>query len=107
MKVVSLTKKFGKFTAVDEVSLELKAGIVTCILGHNGAGKTTLINSILGIEHPTSGSIFYKGKNVYENPEIIAGKTGYCSSDECLYEEFTVSEFLLFLAHLKGIENPH
>lgn len=58
--IKSLTKKFGKFTAVDNVSLGVYSGEVMCLLGHNGAGKTTLINMLCNFYRPSSGSIFCK-----------------------------------------------
>lgn len=105
--IENLTKKYGDFSAVDDISLQLQPGLITCLLGHNGAGKTTLINTILGVEEPSSGNIVYQGVDIHENPELLSGKIGYCSAEECLYPNFTVSEFLLFLAYLKGVPEPH
>lgn len=58
MQLVDLTKKFGTFNAVDELTLSIKENEVFCLLGHNGAGKTTVINMITGILKPSSGTAF-------------------------------------------------
>ena len=106
LKIRNVRKKFGTFYALNGVNLDLRPGIITCILGHNGAGKTTLINTILGMQPPTSGNIFYNDTDIYKDPSILAGQVGYCSADPCMYESFTVFDFMMYLALLKGIEEP-
>ena len=61
--LVDLRKKFGSFEALKKVSMSVSEGEVVSLLGHNGAGKSTLINIITGIYKPTSGKIYYKGKD--------------------------------------------
>jgi len=106
LSIRNLKKKFGKFYALDGVDLDLEPGKITCILGHNGAGKTTLINTILGLLSPTEGNIFYKGEDIHQNPDILNSKVGYCSADICLYDNFTVSEFMMYICFLIGVPKP-
>ena len=106
MSIRNLKKKFGKFYALDGVDVDLKPGMITCILGHNGAGKTTLINTILGLLSPTEGNIYYKGEDIHQNPDVLNMKVGYCSADICLYDDYTVSEFMMYICYLIGVPKP-
>lgn len=106
IEVKNLVQTYGSFRAIDNLSLNIYSDVVTCILGHNGAGKTTLMNTICGILNPTSGSILLNGSDVYRSPEVLQGNVGYCSSNEVLYENMTVSEFLMFIALIKCVEEP-
>ena len=71
LEVKNLTKKFGDFTAVDNVSFSIKEGSIVGLLGPNGAGKTTTIQMLLGILTPTSGNIKYFDKDLVENRSEI------------------------------------
>ena len=71
LEVKNLTKKFGNFTAVDNVSFEIKEGEILGLLGPNGAGKTTTIHMLLDVLTPTSGSISYFGKSLKKNRSEI------------------------------------
>ena len=106
LSIRNLKKKFGKFYALDGVNVDLKPGMITCILGHNGAGKTTLINTILGLLSPTEGSIYYKGEDIHQNPDVLNMQVGYCSADICLYDDYTVSEFMMYICYLIGVPKP-
>lgn len=107
LKVKDIKKKFGNFWALNGIDAEIFSNRITCILGHNGAGKTTLINTILGMLSPTEGSVHFNGENVYSSPEVLAGNVGYCTSHDILYQNMTVSEFMMFIAYLKGVQNPY
>lgn len=106
LQVKRLTKKYGKFTALDNLDVELHPGIITCLLGHNGAGKTTLINTVLGLERPTSGEVLFNGKDLYKNTESVAGNIGYCSSDLCLFMKETLTENMLYWAVILNVSDP-
>ncbi|MGC8730413.1 MAG: ATP-binding cassette domain-containing protein, partial [Candidatus Micrarchaeia archaeon] len=69
VKIDHVVKRFGNFTAVNDISLSIKKGELFGILGPNGAGKTTLINMIVGLLKPTSGNIYVNGIDVHKNPE--------------------------------------
>jgi ABC-type multidrug transport system ATPase subunit len=107
IKVRKVVKKYGEFKAVDGISMDILTDRVTCILGHNGAGKTTLINCICGLNKPTEGNIFLKNVDVYSRETVLSGKVGYCTSRDVLYEDMTVSQFLNFVAVMKGVKRPH
>lgn len=106
LKLSNLTIQFGEFVALDHIETSIKAGSITCILGHNGAGKSTLMNSILGLIKPSTGEIFYRGFNVHKTPGLLDGRIGYCTSLDLLHDNLTVSEYLMFVAMIKGVEHP-
>jgi len=98
-----LTRKFGDFTAVDRLSLEIKSGEVCGFLGPNGAGKSTAIRMLCGILEPTSGSARVAGYDVAKQSEEVKLRIGYMSQKFSLYEDLTVRENLQFYAGLYGI----
>ncbi|AQQ52544.1 ABC transporter ATP-binding protein [Planococcus lenghuensis] len=100
LEVEHVTKKFGSFTAVDDLSMIVKSGQMYGFLGANGAGKTTTFRMILGLLDPTSGNISWNGRPVtYEtSPEI-----GYLPEERGLYPKMRVSEQLIYLAQLRGM----
>lgn len=106
IKIVNLVKRFGDFTALNGVNLEIESGSVTCLLGHNGAGKTTMIDIMTGFQLPTSGAIYLNGQNIHNNSDHLYGKVGYASSHDPLFEEMSVSDFLLMIAKLRGVPDP-
>ena len=106
MSIMNLKKRFGSFYALDDISMDINSNVITCILGHNGAGKSTLINTIVGILSPTEGSVTLRGEDVYSSPDVLSGRVGYCTSHDVLYEDMTVSEFMIFIAYIKGIQDP-
>ncbi len=87
-----LTKQFGSFTAVNEVSGQLNPGEVYGLLGPNGAGKTTLIKMICCLLEPTSGQVFVDDRNVWEEREWFKRQLGYMSQRFSLYRDLTVRE---------------
>jgi len=100
LQLQNLTKKFGSFTAVDNISIELEAGEIYGFLGPNGAGKTTTIKMLAGLLLPTTGEIFIKNRNLSEQPSKCKSQTGYIPDRPYLYEKLTGSEYLGFIASL-------
>ncbi len=99
-----LTRRFGKFTAVDEVSFEIPYGAIFGFLGANGAGKSTTIRMLCGILAPTSGNGKVGGFDVQTQPEQIKTVIGYVSQRFSLYSDLTVTENLLFYGQIYGLE---
>ena len=99
-----LTKRFGKFTAVDEISFEIPYGSIFGFLGANGAGKSTTIRMLCGILEPTSGNGRVGGFDVQTQPEQIKTVIGYVSQRFSLYSDLTVSENLNFYGQIYGLE---
>lgn len=97
-----LTKQFKDLTAVNDVSLQLTPG-VWGLLGANGAGKTTLMRMIAGIMKPTSGQIRYDGIPISELKESYRDVFGYLPQEFGFYPEFTVKDYLEYVAVLKGL----
>ena len=106
IKIRNLYKRFGDFTAVNNVNLDIDSNSITCLLGHNGAGKTTLIDIMTGFQSPTEGGVYLNGKNIHRYSDILYGKVGYASSHDPLFEELNVKDFLVLIAMLKGCPYP-
>lgn len=105
LEVKNLTKKFGNFTAVDNVSFEIKEGEILGLLGPNGAGKTTTIHMLLDVLTPTSGSISYFGKSLKKNRSEILKELNFSSAYISLPWLFTVEEILNVFANLYEVPN--
>ena len=103
IEVDRLTKSFGPFIAVDDISFSLKRGEVLGFLGPNGAGKTTTMRMITGFLSPTKGNISVCGHDVSEYPIEIKEKIGYVPEGAPLYGEMTVMNFLKFIAKIRKI----
>jgi ABC-2 type transport system ATP-binding protein len=99
----NVVKKFGSFTAVDNVSLRLGKGEFFGFLGLNGAGKTTTIKMMTGLFEPTSGSCLINGHNVHTEPMLAKRSTGYVPDQPWLYDKLTGREFLYFIGGLFGM----
>ena len=97
-----LTKKFGGFTAVDDISFEVSKGEIFGFLGANGAGKTTAMRMLCGLLIPTSGKAAVAGFDVYKQTENIKKNIGYMSQKFSLYEDLTVRENIRFYAGIYG-----
>ena len=93
-----LTKRFGDFTAVDEITFEVSAGEIFGFLGANGAGKTTAMRMLIGLSKPSSGKASVAGYDVYRETEKIKKNIGYMSQKFSLYEDLTVLENIRFSA---------
>ena len=101
--VENLTKKFGEFVAVDNVSFQVNAGEVFGWLGPNGAGKTTTIRMLLGLLHPTSGSTHVLGLNSATQTKAMHGVVGYMSQQFTLYSDLTAAENIRFYGMVYGL----
>ena len=103
VEVIHLTKKFGDFTAVNDVSFEIPKGEIFGLLGPNGAGKTTTIRMLCGILTPTSGEARVMGFDVSHQSEEVKPRIGYMSQKFSLYNDLTVQENLDFYANLYSV----
>jgi len=101
--VHNLTKKFGDFTAVNNVSFDVQGGEVVGYLGPNGSGKTTTMRMLLGLIQPTSGEAKVLGYDIRKEAESIRPLVGYMSQKFALYEDLTVRENLVFYAGVYGM----
>jgi ABC-2 type transport system ATP-binding protein len=99
-----LTKKFGDFTAVDEISVEVKQGEIFGFLGANGAGKTTAMKMLTGLLAPTSGKATVAGFDVYTQAESIKHNIGYMSQRFSLYDDLTPQENIYFYGGVYGVD---
>ena len=105
LDVKHITKRFGSFTAVDDISFSLEEGEILGFLGQNGAGKTTTIQMLLGVLKKTSGSISYFGKDFHTHREEILEKVNFSSTYTNLMWWLTVKENLTFISYLYDIKN--
>jgi ABC-2 type transport system ATP-binding protein len=101
----NLTRRFGKFTAVDQVNLTVERGEVFGFLGPNGSGKTTVIKMLTGILPLTEGKAYVDGIDVSANPESVRHRIGYMSQKFSLYDDLTVAENLRFYGRAYGLRN--
>ena len=100
IELKSLTKRYGSFTAVDEIDLRVPKGELFGFLGPNGAGKTTTLRMIAGILRPTGGTVRIGDIDVTENPMAAKAILGYIPDRPYIYEKLTGAEFLRFVAGL-------
>lgn len=98
-----LTKKYGQFTAVDNLNLCIRKGEIFGLLGPNGAGKSTTILMMLGLTDPTSGTVEVCGINSTTHPIDVKRKVGYLPEDVGFYDDMTGPENLVYTARLNGI----
>ena len=102
--VQNLVKIYGRFKAVDGVSLNVEPGEIHGFLGPNGAGKTTTIRMIAGLLKPTAGRILVNGYDLASDPERAKASLGFIPDRPFIYEKLTAGEFLRFHAGLYGLE---
>ena len=98
-----LTKRYGAFTAVDNLTLRIRAGEVFGLLGPNGSGKTTTILMLLGLTEPTSGTARVLGEDPARNPLAVKRRVGYLPDSVGFYDELTAVENLAYTARLNGL----
>lgn len=98
IQLKALTKRFGSFTAVDAVDLDVRRGEIFGFLGPNGSGKTTTIRMLCGVIAPTSGQATVLGHDAIKDPEAVRRRIGYMSQKFSLFEDLTVDENLRFYA---------
>ncbi|MDE7281128.1 MAG: ATP-binding cassette domain-containing protein [Ruminiclostridium sp.] len=102
LKIQGLTKKYGKFTALNNVSYEFTDGIYG-LLGPNGAGKSTLMNIITQNIKTTSGEVYANGENIKNMGKRYRSLLGFMPQQQAIYPSFTLSRFLFYMASLKNI----
>lgn len=102
IRIEGLTKKYGSFTAVDNIDLHVPKGELFGFLGPNGAGKTTTLRIIAGIMRPTAGRISLGGDDVITNPMAAKMRLGFIPDRPFVYDKLTAAEFLRFVAGLYG-----
>ena len=101
-----LSKRYGSFTAVDQIDLEVPRGELFGFLGPNGAGKTTTLRMIAGILRPTAGVVRVAGVDVAKDPMRAKAVLGYIPDRPFIYEKLTCGEFLRFVAGLYDQQGP-
>jgi ABC-2 type transport system ATP-binding protein len=106
IRLTELTKRYGKFTAVDGIELVVPPGELFGLLGPNGAGKTTTIRMIAGILRPTSGRVLVGGIDMQARPLEAKARLGYIPDRPFVYDKLTGGEFLRFAAALYGLQGP-
>lgn len=107
IKLINLTKKYGKLTAVNSINLDVAQGEVFGFLGPNGAGKTTTIRMMAGLLQPTSGSALIGGFDVQTEPLKAKFITGFIPDRPFLYEKLTATEFMHFVAQLYEMQDSN
>jgi ABC-2 type transport system ATP-binding protein len=100
----NLTKRFGDFTAVNEITFDVQSGEIFGFLGANGAGKTTAMRMLCGLLAPTSGMATIAGFDVYHQTEKIKKNIGYMSQKFSLYEDLTILENIRFFGGIYGMD---
>ena len=103
IEVIGLTRRFGPFTAVDQVSFNVRKGEIFGFLGSNGAGKSTTIRMLCGLLRPTSGTATVGGIDVTRDPEAVKQRIGYMSQRFSLYELLTVDQNIRFFGGIYGL----
>ena len=103
IEVRNLTKRFGRFTAVDDISFTVRRGEIFGFLGANGAGKSTTIRMLCGLLGSTSGTALVGGFDINTRPEQVKAHIGYMSQRFSLYEDLTVLENIAFFGGVYGI----
>jgi len=104
IRLENLTKLYGSFVAVDDISLHVPRGVLFGCLGPNGAGKTTTLRMIAGILRPTQGRVLLGGDDVHINPLSAKMRLGFIPDRPFVYDKLTGAEFLRFVAGLYGQE---
>jgi ABC-2 type transport system ATP-binding protein len=105
IKTNKLTKRFGDFIAVNEISFEVYKGEIFGFLGANGAGKTTAMKMLIGISNPSSGNAVIAGYDVYKQTELIKKNIGYMSQKFSLYEDLTIKENIQLFGGIYGLSD--
>jgi ABC-2 type transport system ATP-binding protein len=106
IRLKQLTKRYGRFTAVDGIDLEIPSGQLFGFLGPNGAGKTTTFRMIAGILRPTSGTVEVGGIDINREPLEAKARLGFIPDRPFVYDKLTGAEFLRFAAALYGQQGP-
>ena len=105
IQIENVTKKYGNFTAVNNLSFKIEEGEIVGFLGPNGAGKSTTMNMITGFIEPSSGRILVDGNDISKKPKKAKKQIGYMPEGVPLYNNLTVKEFVTYMAELKGVNS--
>lgn len=105
LKVLGVTKRFGKVMALNNVSLTIPSKKVFGIIGASGCGKTTLLKTLIGFYKPTAGKITYKGKDLSRQLNEVRRDFGFATQDDSFYGKLTVKENLKYFGKLYGLNN--
>jgi drug efflux transport system ATP-binding protein len=105
IRTTGLTKRFGDFTAVDDLSIAVEPGTIFAFLGGNGSGKSTTIRMLIGLLQPTAGQIVVDGVDVIRTPRRVRDRIGYMGQKVSLYQGLSLRENVEFYAGLFGLEN--
>lgn len=103
LKFISVSKKFGDKTILNNLSFEIYKGELFGLIGQSGAGKTTLLRTLIGYYTPDKGTIIYKGKDVTKNRHFIRKTFGFATQDSCFYEELNLPDNLEYFGTMNGI----
>ena len=103
IQVKDVTKRYGSFTAIENLSFEINDGEIIGLLGPNGAGKSTTMNIITGFIEATEGSVLIDGDDITKNSKKVKSKIGYMPENIPLYSDLKVKEFVKFMAELRNI----
>jgi ABC-type transport system involved in resistance to organic solvents, ATPase component len=107
IKIVNLTKIFGKVVAIENITFDIERGKITAVLGPSGSGKSVLVKHILGLLKPTSGKIFYKGIDIFSLPEEklydIRRDFSMLLQEGALFDGMTVEENIAFPLKVRKI----
>ncbi len=103
LRINGLTKRYGEKCAVDNLTLEIPAGVICGFIGHNGAGKTTTLKACMGIISADEGNIYIDGKSVFDNPMATKSVSAYIPDNPDLYEFLSGIKYLNFVADIYGV----
>lgn len=101
--VENISRRYGDFTAVDNVSFQIPAGEIVGLLGHNGAGKTTIMKMLTGFIEPGSGQIVIDGKDIAEDANAVQALIGYLPENLPVYPELSIVDYLAYCAKMRNI----
>ena len=104
IEVKNVTKKYGKFVAVDNISFKIDEGEIVGLLGPNGAGKSTTMNMLTGFIEQTDGEVVIDGYNMLKKPKKAKREIGYMPEGVPLYTDLTVKEFVTYMAEIKKVD---
>lgn len=105
IRTIGLTKRFGDFTAVDDLAIAVEPGSIFAFLGSNGSGKSTTIRMLIGLLEPTAGQIEVDGIDVIRHPRRVRDRIGYMGQKVSLYQGLSLRENVEFYAGLFGLDH--
>jgi ABC-2 type transport system ATP-binding protein len=103
IEVEGLTKRYGDFTAIEDITFRVEKGEIVAFLGPNGAGKTTTMRLLTGFLPATEGSVVVAGFDIFDKPMEVKKRIGYLPEQPPVYNDMRVTEYLKFVAKIKGV----